>query len=93
MCCAGERHFAHVEDALPAGSRSAAQTGPSGTFAARVRVCVSYARVVICGYVKAITSKAVATLASSPAKQRAWRSHSPPVAAMRVYALVGIAVL
>ena len=69
MCCAGERHFAHVEDTLPAGSRSAAQTGPSGTFAARVRVCFTYARVVIGGYVKAMTSQAVATIASSPAKQ------------------------
>ena len=63
MCCAGERHFAHVDNALPAASRSAAQTGPSRTFAARVRVCFSYARVVICGYVKAMSSKAVATLA------------------------------
>jgi hypothetical protein len=45
MCCAGERHFAHVDDAFRAGSRSAAQTGPSGTFAARVRVCFTHARV------------------------------------------------
>jgi hypothetical protein len=38
MCCAGERRFAYVDDPLRASSRSAAQPGPAGTFAARVRV-------------------------------------------------------